>query len=311
MEQPISQNSAQQQGEPITLAQINELLNAAGFPIINRQSVEILQGLAPRERIIRAIRLAKTDPGARAYLTDLFKRANIALQQPAHRQQNASEPQDQMSEQNDYANYDGHYEDNQPSRSPRQSDNRDERYQSNSQSQQRSRGNGGDGNGNGRMNPEDRESVHVYGGKAALCFEADMTKGDVPTIALDAATSTGPRQYDWNNKLRLQMTRAELPVVTAVLIGAMQRCEFKNHGQDNSKGFSMERQDGGKVFIKVFGKDQPIRAIPVMPADVFYVASLFMRQLLKASPWLDATALMSMIRATQVEVRPQQRNTPQ
>lgn len=305
MEQSMSQHDSPQQGVTITLAQINELLNAAGFPIINRQSVEILQGLAPRERIIRAIRLAKTDPGARAYLTDLFKRANIALQQPAHRQQGASELNDQMSEQNDYPNYDGQYEDNQPSRSPRQSDNREDRSQGNSQSQQRSRGNGGEGNGSGRMNPEDRESVHVYGGKAALCFEADMTKGDVPTIALDAATSTGPRQYDWNNKLRLQMTRAELPVVTAVLIGAMQRCEFKNHGQDNSKGFSMERQDGGKVFIKVFGKDQPIRAIPVMPADVFYVASLFMRQMLKASPWLDATALISMIRATQVEVRNQ------
>lgn len=287
MEQSMSQNDSQQQGETITLAQINDLLNAAGFPIINRQSVEILQGLAPRERIIRAIRLAKADPGARTYLTELFKRANIALQQPANRQQNAPESQEDMSDQNDNSNYDG------------RNGYRDDRYDSSNQPQQRSSRNGGDGNGSGRMNPEDRESVHVYGGKAALCFEADITKGDVPTIALDAATSTGPRQYDWNNKLRLQMTRAELPVVTAVLIGAMRSCEFKNHGQDNSKGFSMERQDGGKVFIKVFGKDQPVRAIPVMPADVFYVASLFMRQLLKGSPWLDATALMSMIRATQ------------
>lgn len=297
MEQSMSREDSQPQAPSITLAQINEMLNAAGFPIINRQSVEILQSLAPRERIIRGIQLAKSDLGARTYLTELFKRANIALQQPAHNQQNAPEPQDQMSDQNDNSDYGDQYQDDRHNRSPQPSGNhRDDRYNG-GQSQARSGRNGSEGNG--RVNPEDRESVHVYGGKAALCFESDVTKGDVPTIALDAATSTGPRQYDWNNKLRLQMTRAELPVVTAVLIGAMQRCEFKNHGQDNSKGFSMERQDGGKVFIKVFGKDQPVRAIPVMPADVFYVASLFMRQLLKGSPWLDATALMSMIRATQ------------
>lgn len=291
----MSQNGNQQQGETITLAQINEMLNAAGFPIINPQSINTLQNLAPRDRIIRAIRLAKTDNGARTWLTELFNRAGIALQQPAHSQQDAPEDQSYDQSGDDAAN-NGHYQDDRQGRtqgqSQRQNDRRGDR------NQQRPNQSGSEGGG-GRINPEDRASVHVYGGKAALCFEADVTKGDVPTIALDAATSTGPRQYDWNGKIRLQMTRAELPVVTAVLIGSMQRCEFKNHGQDNSKGFSMERQDGGKVFIKVFGKDQPVRAIPVMPADVFYVASLFMRQLRKGNPWLDATALMSMIRATQ------------
>ena len=39
-------------------------------------------------------------------------------------------------------------------------------------------------------------SVHVYGGKAALCFNADTTRGGVPTVALDAAAGAN-RQYDW------------------------------------------------------------------------------------------------------------------
>ena len=93
--------------------------------------------------------------------------------------------------------------------------------------------------------------------------QADLTRNEVHTIALDAATATGPKQYNWGKKVRLQLTRSELPIVTAVLLGVMKRCEFKNHGQDNSKGFSMERQDGGKVFIKVFAKDEGVKAVPV------------------------------------------------
>ncbi len=147
--------------------------------------------------------------------------------------------------------------------------------------------------------PQDRASFHVYGGKAALCFEADLTRNEVHTIALDAATATGPKQYNWGKKVRLQLTRSELPIVTAVLLGVMKRCEFKNHGQDNSKGFSMERQDGGKVFIKVFAKDEGVKAVPVEAPDVFFVTSLFLRQLQANTPWMDAAGVAALIRATQ------------
>lgn len=147
--------------------------------------------------------------------------------------------------------------------------------------------------------PQDRASFHVYGGKAALCFEADLTRNEVHTIALDAATATGPKQYNWGKKVRLQLTRSELPIVTAVLLGVMKRCEFKNHGQDNSKGFSMERQDGGKVFIKVFAKEEGVKAVPVEAPDVFFVTSLFLRQLQANTPWMDAAGVVALIRATQ------------
>lgn len=151
------------------------------------------------------------------------------------------------------------------------------------------------------LNNGDRASFHVYGGKAALCFEADETRSQFPTIALDAAQAISARQYNWGKKVRLQMTRAELPVVAAVLLGVQQRCEFKNHGQDNSKGFSMERQAGGKVFVKVFAKDEGVKAVPIEPADVFYVTALVMRQLQKACPWLDSAGIAGLIRATQAK----------
>jgi hypothetical protein len=75
-----------------------------------------------------------------------------------------------------------------------------------------------------------RLSVHVYGQKAALCFEPTLTRSNVPTITLDAAVARGQRQYDWSSKIRLQLTRQELPVAAAVLLGFRAKCEFKNHG---------------------------------------------------------------------------------
>ncbi|WP_460428203.1 hypothetical protein [Azotobacter armeniacus] len=142
-------------------------------------------------------------------------------------------------------------------------------------------------------------SVHVYGGRFALCFEADTTRQGFPTVALDATNADGPMQYDWSQKIRLQLTRAEMPVVTAVLLGVLPGCEFKNHGQDKDKGFSMERQKEGRVYVKVFAREQGVKGVPIIPADLFFVSALFIRQLQKACPWMNATSLVELIKLTQ------------
>lgn len=142
-----------------------------------------------------------------------------------------------------------------------------------------------------------RLSVHVYGSKAALCFEPDMTRGGVHTIALDAALATGQRQYDWQNKIRVQLTQTELPVAACVLLGWIPRCEYRNHGPDNDKGFSLENQTG-RVFVRVFAKGLGLRAVPIEPPDIYRVTTLFLRQLRENSPWLSGMDIMHALRAT-------------
>jgi len=142
-----------------------------------------------------------------------------------------------------------------------------------------------------------RLSVHVYGQKAALCFEPTLTRSNVPTLTLDAAVARGQRQYDWSSKIRLQLTRQELPVAAAVLLGFRPKCKFTNHGDQNNKGFSIEDQ-GQHVFIRVFAKDQPVRAVPVTPEDVFRITTLLLRQLQSAYPWLTGGDLISLISLT-------------
>ena len=139
----------------------------------------------------------------------------------------------------------------------------------------------------------ERVGVHVYGGKAALCFEADETRGGVPTIALDAAAATGPKQYDWRHKVRLQLTKNELPAVLSVLVGFVPKAECRNHGPDNDKGFAIEHQ-GDKLFVRVWAKDQGVKAVPIPLEDAFYVTELFLRQLCKAAPWMTAGDILKV-----------------
>ena len=124
-------------------------------------------------------------------------------------------------------------------------------------------------------------SFHVYGGKAALCFGADQTRRGLHTVYLDAAPAVGEREYDWTQRIRIQLTRIELPEVAAVLLGYLPKCEFGNHGAERTKGFSIEAQQG-KFFVKVWEKGNSVRAVPMILEDAFYVSGLLLRQLGRA-----------------------------
>lgn len=144
----------------------------------------------------------------------------------------------------------------------------------------------------------DREylNIHCYGGRAALCFSADTTKAEeAPTVRIEAAASTGPRSYAWGQKIAAQCTLKELPVVLATLMGWMPSVRFAAHGHDNKKGFSFQHQEGGKLFAKVWD-DKTVRMVPIAAMDVFAVADLFVRQMLKTSPHLSSEGLLMMVR---------------
>lgn len=149
-----------------------------------------------------------------------------------------------------------------------------------------------------RGDDDARRSHHVYGGRAALCFESSRTRREVPTVTLDAAPSTGPKAYDWKSKTSVQFTVDELPVVLAVFLGIRPACEFKSHGPNKDKGFAFEVQDEGKVFAKVFSPDG-VRAVPITRPDVFHVARLLLAQLkASAQDGLDGIDLITLLKAT-------------
>ena len=143
----------------------------------------------------------------------------------------------------------------------------------------------------------DRVQCRVYGSKAALCIETDVTRQDEPTLRLEAAPATGPRAYDWPRKLTLQLTREELPVVTATVLGLLPRCTDKNHGPAQNKGLEIEHQ-GSHLFVRLFQKERGVLAVPVGPADSYSLAALALRALRQGTPWLSDQGILMVLKLT-------------
>ena len=137
----------------------------------------------------------------------------------------------------------------------------------------------------------------MYGSKAALCIETDVTRQDEPTLRLEAAPATGPRAYDWPRKLTLQLTREELPVVAATVLGLLPRCTYKNHGPEQNKGLEIEHQ-GSHLFVRLFQKDRGVLAVPVGPADSYALAALALRALRQGTPWLSDQGILMALKLT-------------
>lgn len=246
-----------------TIGEINEQLEDAGFPKIGPDSARRMLEFDEKSTILNAIRKAKVDRGAKNYLVKLFAKINS--------EESSSEHQPVVEGQNsEQSNVDsGCNED------------------SNSAT-----------NDSVAEDHKHQKSWHIYGSKAALCFEVDSTRNGFPTISIDAAINVGSRRFDWGNKTRIQLTHDELPNVLAVLIGVQTRFECKSHGAAKNKSVILERQAQGNVFVKVFEGNTPVKAVPCSPASVFHITALFIKQMRLAYPWLSGQELFNMVRVT-------------
>ena len=138
-------------------------------------------------------------------------------------------------------------------------------------------------------------SEHIYGGKAAVCFNADQTRGGLYTIRIEAAEANAQRVYDWKGKVSIQLSSRELPLVLATLMLWVPKFEGKGHGANNEKWFTLERQ-GSKMFLSVCAKGKSPRGVPIMAGDGYALTVLIIRQMLKNSPFLTAEAMLAIVK---------------
>lgn len=78
---------------------------------------------------------------------------------------------------------------------------------------------------------------------APLANNQQSTQNDEPKLGGNT------KAYDWPNKVSVQVTKTELPIVVAALLVFLPSCEFGNRG-DTAKWFSIENQ-GKSFYIKV------------------------------------------------------------
>jgi hypothetical protein len=251
---------------PASLSEVNHILNNFSLPKLSPQEFDVLKKNQPRDTIVAALQSLqfKGDRGAYNYLAKQIQQAQAhastspkETQAPARRGSPMTHPSHNTTKESD------------ASQKPEQSVPRDEE--------------------------QDRpKSVHVYGSKAALCFEEDETRGGFHTVALDAATATGPKQYNWSEKIRIQLTREEMPVLLAVMLGVLPHCEYKNHGTQNNKGFAVEDQ-GDQFFVRVFSPDG-VRAVPMTPEDAFRVTAMLVKQMRRNYEGIDSSDILTLVR---------------
>lgn len=257
--------------EELTLGQINERIEFLGLkPTLTPQSARVLTEHVERAKFIRALTVADENEEAWKWLQNCLNQAEQQTRagstEDGATPAPANDTRSNPARQNTLPNQDS---------TPR----------------------------NRPSGDTERYSVHTYGGKAALCFEADQTRRGAATVSVDAADATGPRQYDWQSKIRIQLTQNELPQVAAVFLGLLPGCKFSSHGQASNKSIEFRRQPGKAsqlVFVRVIEAEKKAKAVPITNADCFRVEALLMRQLKIQHPYLDGTMLMAMLRSIAV-----------
>jgi hypothetical protein len=130
-------------------------------------------------------------------------------------------------------------------------------------------------------------SRHIYGGKNAICLNADEKRnGGDKTVRLEAAVSIGERKYDWKDKISIQLSHQEMMGVFSVLMGWIPNFEGKGHGFQNEKSFSFKVQDHDlyKFYISVNCKDKQSRSVPINALDGARLATFIFGQMIKNEP---------------------------
>lgn len=144
----------------------------------------------------------------------------------------------------------------------------------------------------GMPQAKDYISQHVYGSGYALCFNAGEWSGK-PGVMVDAATSDGPKSYDWKGAVHVWLDAREIAAVLAVFRKRRPSVEFSAHGAQNDKSFSLAFQ-GAHFYAKVAARNKGVRAVKILPTDAIAVSVLFLRQLGRAYPDIPLDTVLEL-----------------
>jgi len=147
-------------------------------------------------------------------------------------------------------------------------------------------------------------SHHVYGKSSALEFSARTARNECfETVFIDAAkVIPNSKNINWKEKITVQLTESELPIVAAVFCGHLDNCHFANHGPENNKGFEIaqnqkpENREKYPYLVKVFQTDRGMHVVPMTKADSFYVTQIVLAQLQRNLPHQNSTLMLAGLR---------------
>lgn len=132
-----------------------------------------------------------------------------------------------------------------------------------------------------RKSVTDLKGCSVYSGKTAFKFE-ERIHGEHTLLAIEGAQAEqtafeSGKKFNWNDKVRLHVVAKELPECCGVLLGIIEKAEFKFHGPDKNKSYYF-LNSGKDLLINVSEQGRSITG-KIQPSDKIYVTSLFLNTL--------------------------------
>lgn len=139
--------------------------------------------------------------------------------------------------------------------------------------------------------------IKSHGTKSAIQIETSSTRNDWHTISVESAhkdenDKTGMK-FNWKNKTTIQLTKNELPVFIAVMLGMLPGCKFSNHGNTN-KYFEIENQ-GTHYFMKTGGTGLKLNALPVPAVEGYLFGTLALGQYVRNFHGMTPEAAINII----------------
>jgi hypothetical protein len=142
-------------------------------------------------------------------------------------------------------------------------------------------------------------SFKIFGSGAALCVsEARTRAGNQYTIqiegALALASGGARREFDWRNKIIIQLTVQEAYLALALFENLIPNVKFDGHGRTHDKSLQIEFQDS-HYFVRVIQRGRAAVALPVRAVDAIQIVSLLYKQLLRNEPHLRIEDVRAMV----------------
>lgn len=143
-------------------------------------------------------------------------------------------------------------------------------------------------------------SFKIFGSSAALCVsEARTRAGNQCTIQIEGALALGGgggrKEFDWQNKIIVQLTVQEAYLALALFENLIPSVKFDGHGRAHDKSLHIDFQDS-HYFVRVIQRGRAAVALPVRAVDAIQIVTLLYKQLLRNDQHLgieDIRALVS------------------
>jgi hypothetical protein len=140
-------------------------------------------------------------------------------------------------------------------------------------------------------------SFKIFGSGAALCVsEARTRSSNQHTIQIEGALALGRgrREFDWQNKIIVQLTVQEAYMALALFENLIPSVKFDGHGRAHDKSLHIDFQDS-HYFVRVIQRGRAAVALPVRAVDAIQIVALLYKQLLRNEAHLRIEDIRALV----------------